>query len=816
MLPFIQHYLGISTPESTPEYTAARHPFLMSRTNWQRGNCPFSPIGYHRLGQAYPRTKLRQRYPDKRRGYMPNIHYDEIRANSILNIEYTGASTAFTSDQILQIESLLDAINSNNINHEYLRTLNGTFSPVCESSSLPTNLDYYWDFDSTGGGYTDNINSLALYQGTSSLSAGGKNLDYLLNAGSGGAPYVDFSYTSSLNHDDSPFTYSMWVYIDTAAMSSLGSYTVFEIQQGGASDKVIRTLIGYDGADYTLTTYMSGDGSTYSYVISSSSALPTNEWVLMTFVYDGSTLTQYVNGSYWDSNTAAGVYSVVSGTNRLNIGVSENLDNNHLTGRLDEFAFWSRDLSSAEVTELYNSGSGTFYPFSGDCPEYGSLAIEYLQGILTNQQTTLAIENLISLSGDLGANAEYLSSLSSSNPINVENLVGFNSEEITNLEYLLVLANDNNINIEYSGDASAVSADNSLPIEFILDLAHLKSTELEYLLSMSSNNLSQLENLVNLAKDNSIPVESLVGVVNGGNVSIENLLQIAQNNSSALENLLDFNTTQISSLEYLLGITRDNGINIEYAGDALALSADNIIHIEYITQLILDNIVNEEFKLELAQAQTITAEYLIALAAQYAANTELLAGVAADNNVNVEHIVNLALDQALNSEYSVDFSTLNSGNMEWLSLVGLSFSSLLEYLISTNTDIDINSEALGQFVSDGVLNFEFLSSFGVNQTNIIEWLVDVGVDSELAVEWSTPSTFNADLIINLEYLRTPAVLQKILRWIAVNRTTVWVAQDCDGTSWTVLQRPTDWVAQDCDGTSWTALQRPADWTATDR
>lgn len=37
-------------------------------------------------------------------------------------------------------------------------------------------------------------------------------------------------------------------------------------------------------------------------------------------------------------------------------------------GVLDEIGIWSRNLSQSEVTQLYNSGSGNQYPFSGGSP----------------------------------------------------------------------------------------------------------------------------------------------------------------------------------------------------------------------------------------------------------------------------------------------------------------------------------------------------------------------------------------------------------------------------------------------------------------
>lgn len=44
---------------------------------------------------------------------------------------------------------------------------------------------------------------------------------------------------------------------------------------------------------------------------------------------------------------------------------AENTPGQYIDGSIDEFGFWSKVLSSAEVTQLYAGGSGLAYPFTG-------------------------------------------------------------------------------------------------------------------------------------------------------------------------------------------------------------------------------------------------------------------------------------------------------------------------------------------------------------------------------------------------------------------------------------------------------------------
>lgn len=55
-----------------------------------------------------------------------------------------------------------------------------------------------------------------------------------------------------------------------------------------------------------------------------------------------------------------------NGTVGIQIGVNYNVGTRvwYFNGNIDEFGFWSRALTSTEITQLYNSGAGLTYPFT--------------------------------------------------------------------------------------------------------------------------------------------------------------------------------------------------------------------------------------------------------------------------------------------------------------------------------------------------------------------------------------------------------------------------------------------------------------------
>lgn len=83
----------------------------------------------------------------------------------------------------------------------------------------------------------------------------------------------------------------------------------------------------------------------------------TSTWYHIVIVQDvGTNVTLYIDGVSQGTGTAVASNFNNNGNFYLGRGFSNNLD-----GILDEFGIWNRTLTSAEVTELYNSGNGLSY-----------------------------------------------------------------------------------------------------------------------------------------------------------------------------------------------------------------------------------------------------------------------------------------------------------------------------------------------------------------------------------------------------------------------------------------------------------------------
>ena len=99
-------------------------------------------------------------------------------------------------------------------------------------------------------------------------------------------------------------------------------------------------------------------GETY---ITGGTTLTTGVWYMATLTYDGANIRLYLNGSS-DAAAVALTGNTRTSTDALYIGAQGG--NTFFDGIIDEVGAWSRELSSTEVTALYNSGNGNQYPFT--------------------------------------------------------------------------------------------------------------------------------------------------------------------------------------------------------------------------------------------------------------------------------------------------------------------------------------------------------------------------------------------------------------------------------------------------------------------
>lgn len=257
--------------------------------------------------------------------------------------------------------------------------------------ALIDDIEAYYKFQSNSNDATPNANNGTdtdiTYSSTAPIVIGEyavfNNLSSKITEPSG--VYSLFSSTNV-------WSINVWVY-PNVTLTAL-EHCIFAVNTNAGNFQHKTDLQIGGGATIDLVRRSSGGALSQ---ISGGTALSLNTWYMVTATYDGSNLRIYLNGTsdatpVADTNTAD-IYQ------RGDIGATIESGSNSKWwgGRMDEMGFWSRALSGAEITQLYNSGAALQYPFS-----VGPTNLKTFNGLATGSIKTieaLAIANVKTVNG---------------------------------------------------------------------------------------------------------------------------------------------------------------------------------------------------------------------------------------------------------------------------------------------------------------------------------------------------------------------------------------------------------------------------------
>jgi hypothetical protein len=167
------------------------------------------------------------------------------------------------------------------------------------------------------------------------------------------------SFTDGIQ--DLPFTINTWVWFD--GVSSVGNWFINKRDNINQIEWQMIRLSSTNELQFWKFSL-----GTSIYVQARTPFLPTfGQWYMLTYTDDGSILggQWYVNGiAQTMTYTNTGYIRMQAGTNLMRLGISAwgvDLNTKH-RGRQDATAIFNKQLSAAEVSDLWNAGSGKFYP----------------------------------------------------------------------------------------------------------------------------------------------------------------------------------------------------------------------------------------------------------------------------------------------------------------------------------------------------------------------------------------------------------------------------------------------------------------------
>lgn len=201
--------------------------------------------------------------------------------------------------------------------------------------------------------------SLSAYNGTAqgglTYSAGKSGNAFTFN---GTNAYVSLP-NNSLNSLTGDFSINLWVNVaNTNTFQTLLS----AFEYNGTN------YYGFTLFNYGYTRFDIYNGTTSFITLQEPSANPYSTWYMITITRKASTSTKiYYNGTLKASNTNTTnpVYNLPTYTN-IGVRNSSGAGIQYYAGNgteIDELNIWNKELTSTEVTDLYNTGTGKFYPY---------------------------------------------------------------------------------------------------------------------------------------------------------------------------------------------------------------------------------------------------------------------------------------------------------------------------------------------------------------------------------------------------------------------------------------------------------------------
>jgi hypothetical protein len=326
--------IGGNTANRTSAYIAS---------NWRQGNTSVNDGNWHHVGYTLDSSYNMQFYFDgatdssliANAGGFPSsggpfvIGSDATDANY-----YTGSlDEVRVYNRVLTSTEVATLYGQSKISKTYV-------------SPLTADLAAYWNLDETSGNRADSKRISTLTDNNSTSYATGivnNAADFEKDSGN----YLQRVSNSSLRVDDEDWSLTAWVKPESqttyASIATKGywEYGLWLNNDGGT----IKPAVGMNTA-FPLTY---------------SSSISNGSWSFLAATYDHVTnvLSLSVNAGTAQTASTGGV---TGGTGGFVIGMSEG--GWLFDGLIDEVGLWKRVLSTSEISQLYNSGSGLAYPFS--------------------------------------------------------------------------------------------------------------------------------------------------------------------------------------------------------------------------------------------------------------------------------------------------------------------------------------------------------------------------------------------------------------------------------------------------------------------
>jgi hypothetical protein len=246
--------------------------------------------------------------------------------------------------------------------------------------ALTDNLTHYWKFDESSGNAADSVGSLTLTNVSNTYGTGKINNGLITNAPTSTSTLASAAVTLGLS---TAYSWSVWV-----KCTGTGNFQIMNKDNPGASKRDYQIKIDNGKAGFIRFN------TSNSVITNITGATSVNDgnWHHIVYVFNGAAGSRI----YVDGNTTPDASdSVTTNNNNSDAVTGMYFASAMSTASIDEMGFWTKALSTAEITSLYNSGNGIQYPFP--------VGPNNLKSYNTNLKA-----NIKSINGNLLANCKSL------------------------------------------------------------------------------------------------------------------------------------------------------------------------------------------------------------------------------------------------------------------------------------------------------------------------------------------------------------------------------------------------------------------------
>lgn len=217
--------------------------------------------------------------------------------------------------------------------------------------ALTDSLVAYWKLDDNGSGglsLVDSSGNSHTLTNNGSVTLGTGKIGGCASIAGDNSNSLTVPSLSAIGTED--FAFSFWFNSSNFDPHGGGYYsTIYE------SNYTNGVLIRPKTDGSALQVYVAGTSNDFTH------SLSTSTWYHAVISRSSGVVTCYINGASIGTASLSG-NATVSDTSK--IGQNNRDGSESFSGLIDEFAIWSRALSSSEITSLFNSGAGLSYPFT--------------------------------------------------------------------------------------------------------------------------------------------------------------------------------------------------------------------------------------------------------------------------------------------------------------------------------------------------------------------------------------------------------------------------------------------------------------------